>query len=276
MICRECGVSYQAPKERVNRGQGTFCTLDCYHKWYRKNVSPDFYGYEKGKKYFDGKRWTVRWYDANGKVHVTSYPRWWWENNVGAVQEGFAISYIDGDSSNIDPSNFECISTKSATGKAGKKLLGTKKSEESKKKMSESKMGRKLSDSHRENISREIKRRWEIGVYDNVLFKDIRGEKNPSWRGGVGSDYPEEFSKGLKKFIRSRDNHLCQICGCQTKNGKGSKGKIGQIHHISGDKNDNSYDNLILLCINCHAAVHHSKTTSPVILAFRSKLLWDK
>jgi len=96
MICRECGTSYQAPKERVKKGQGTFCTHKCYTEWYRREVSPTHWGYEKGKKYWDGKKWTVHWYDEVGKVHVTSYARWWWETNIGVVRDGFGISLIDG------------------------------------------------------------------------------------------------------------------------------------------------------------------------------------
>lgn len=272
MICRQCGVEYQAPKSRVDEGRGIFCSRKCYSLWYKENVSPTKLGFEKGKKYWDKTKWTVHWYDESG-VHITSYPKWWWTLNVGEVPEGYWISYIDGNPANIDPSNFECVKKEWVMGKSrrGKKCPH---SEETKKKQSVAHTGKKLSKEHTQSMSEDMKRRWASGMYDNVVFNDIRGDKNPSWRGGVGQDYPEEFSKSLKKFIRERDNHTCQICGCATYNGKGTKGKIGQIHHITGNKNDNSYDNLILFCINCHAAVHHSNTTSPVIMAFRSKLEW--
>jgi hypothetical protein len=274
MVCERCGVEFQSPRTRVRDGQGKFCSLSCYNIWYKENISPTLRGYEKGKKYWNGKYWSVQWKDENNKAHNTPYPKWWWTLNVGDVPEGYCISYVDNNHENIDPSNFECVTNEYARGKA---MRGKKRphSEETKRKQSIAHLGKRLSPEHIKHMSEDMLRRWASGMYDNTVFSDARGDKNPNWRGGVGSDYPEEFSRTLKKFIRNRDNLTCQICGCGIYDGKGTKGKVGHVHHITGNKNDSSYDNLILLCINCHAAVHHSNTTSPVIMAFRSKLEWN-
>lgn len=74
------------------------------------------------------------------------------------------------------------------------------------------------------------------------------GEKNHAWRGGVSFEpYPPEFNEVLKRVIRERDNHTCQIHTC---------GKQGdRVHHIDYNKENNEAENLITLC-----GSHHSKT----------------
>jgi hypothetical protein len=127
MVCKECGTNYQAPRTRVKNGQGTFCTYKCYTEWYRKNKSPEFRGYSNGKVYKVGKKWIYQWRDDSNKAHNTSYARWWWKENVGDIPEGYGVSYIDGNSENIDPSNFECIPMKVILGKGAKKNTGVPK-----------------------------------------------------------------------------------------------------------------------------------------------------
>lgn len=47
--------------------------------------------------------------------------------------------------------------------------------------------------------------------------------------------------------ILKRDNYKCQSC---------YHSSYLQIHHIDGDKKNNSEDNLIVLCRRCHRMVH--------------------
>ena len=54
--------------------------------------------------------------------------------------------------------------------------------------------------------------------------------------------------KNIRKIILKRDNSECQICG--------QKEFIG-IHHWNGNREDNSYWNLLTLCPSCHRSVHN-------------------
>lgn len=92
----------------------------------------------------------------------------------------------------------------------------------------------------------------------------MRGEKNPSWKGGFvffyGSDWHEQRRRALE-----RDNYTCQICG-KTKD---EIGKEPSVHHIkplrefkegNGQVNyekANKLSNLISLCPSCHQKVEN-------------------
>lgn len=123
--CELCGTPHLARVERVNKGQGRFCSLKCANEWQREQ-NKSLYGKEKGKKYWEKKRgeWKAHWYDESGKIHVQQYARWWWEVNIGVVPNGYNIAYKDGDYSNLDPSNFECIPMGVAHARGGHKTLG--------------------------------------------------------------------------------------------------------------------------------------------------------
>jgi 5-methylcytosine-specific restriction endonuclease McrA len=73
------------------------------------------------------------------------------------------------------------------------------------------------------------------------------GEKSHFWRGGGGyAKYGPEFNRGLKRFIRERDQCLCQRCYLP------ENGKKHHVHHIDFNKKNNHPTNLILLCGSCH------------------------
>ncbi len=270
--CEWCGNRFMAQQSRIKLGQGRFCSLKCANDFQREEGQKTW-GYENGRKYWDGERWIVRWYDEDGG-HTTSYQKWWWEttNNL-KIPDGLYVVLKDGDPENISPNNFVIMDSEEFGVIRGQKNIGNKFSEESKKKMSASKKGKPLTKEHRENIGKSVKMRWERGDFLNTIFVDISGDKNPGWRGGAGQEYPPEFSKVLKKIIWERDNSLCQICGTHVS----KKGAIGHIHHIDGYKDNNDQDNLILLCLHCHGKIHKSNDmSSPVIMAFRSKLYWNQ
>ena len=58
---------------------------------------------------------------------------------------------------------------------------------------------------------------------------------------------------GLKEWktkraeILARDGHRCRICGAE---------KYLHIHHRDGDRTNDSADNLVTLCEQCHRRVH--------------------
>ena len=95
--------------------------------------------------------------------------------------------------------------------------------------------GRTLSLEHKRKIS-ETKSRAQTGA------------ENPNWRGGTSLGPYAEGWYGLKKRIRTRDQHVCQIPGCS----KGENGRHHDVHHIDYNKNNDNLDNLITLCLPCH------------------------
>jgi endogenous inhibitor of DNA gyrase (YacG/DUF329 family) len=89
------------------------------------------------------------------------------------------------------------------------------------------------------------------------MRKSLKGkftkEKNPNWRGGKSYEpYTPEFDEELKLKVLKRDNFRCQICGVFKNK---SRNNYLQIHHIDGNKKNNSLDNLISLCPRCHGKV---------------------
>lgn len=144
--------------------------------------------------------------------------------------------------------------TKDAIEKRRQKLIGKSHSAESNLKRSKTLKGRKFSAEHREKLS-----------IANQNRKDLKGENSRWWMGGIANDpYPDEFNDYLK-----RNKYLCQSCG---ENVYGSP--RGHVHHIDGNKQNCSVENLVLLCFTCHNAVHGRNTiTGEKIEYFKSKLL---
>jgi len=74
------------------------------------------------------------------------------------------------------------------------------------------------------------------------------GPENPAWRGGVSFEpYPVGWTPSLRRRIRKRDGNECAVCG-GTDNGRKMP-----VHHIDYNKNNLRDDNLVTLCIKCHA-----------------------
>jgi 5-methylcytosine-specific restriction endonuclease McrA len=54
----------------------------------------------------------------------------------------------------------------------------------------------------------------------------------------------------IRKRILERDNYACRICKKD-----GAEAKLN-VHHIDWDRSNNSDDNFVTLCTNCHRAIH--------------------
>ncbi len=84
------------------------------------------------------------------------------------------------------------------------------------------------------------------------------GENNAMWRGGRSLDsYSVEWNEKLRRSIRERDDHSCQLCG-KTKE---EEGQNLSVHHIDEDKQNNHPDNLISLCTACHMRLNRRGMT---------------
>jgi len=89
----------------------------------------------------------------------------------------------------------------------------------------------------------------KIGWYKKnpEVFKK---ENNPNWRGGISEcPYTQDWTEDLKDSIRKRDGYLCQLCN---KSQEETIRKL-DVHHIDYDKENCDPNNLISLCIGCHA-----------------------
>jgi len=81
----------------------------------------------------------------------------------------------------------------------------------------------------------------------------MEGDKNPNWRGGIGRDgYLNEFG-AMAKVVRRRDSHVCQLCG------KIEDGRALDVHHIDYNKKNNFLLNLVALCHPCNVRVSYNR-----------------
>lgn len=105
---------------------------------------------------------------------------------------------------------------------------------------------------HWASESRKGKRSYDEDGYKKQNENTLKGEEHPNWLGGISNgEYPFEFSKTLKKEIKTRDGYICMICGKKTQ-------KLA-IHHIDYNKSNTNKHNLISLCISCHSITNYNR-----------------
>ncbi len=93
-------------------------------------------------------------------------------------------------------------------------------------------------------------------------IKKTSGENCHMWKGGISFEpYGLEFNRELREQIKARDGYRCQECFKHeselfTKTGKPRK---LACHHCDYDKNNNSPENLLSLCIPCHSKTNFKR-----------------
>ena len=123
-------------------------------------------------------------------------------------------------------------------------------------------VGRVLSEKSKEKIRSKCIERGSVPYLKNgVHWLKQDGVKPASWRGGITPDRQSVYSSqewvNAVKKVWERDNATCQRCG-KHHNTEINRGSF-HIHHkipFSVKEKRTDYNNLILLCNNCHRWVH--------------------
>jgi len=96
--------------------------------------------------------------------------------------------------------------------------------------------------------SRKGKWAYDYEGYLKQYQNAPRKENHPNWKGGSSNgDYDCGFDSVKKALIKTRDNFVCQICGCDENT------QLLRVHHIDYDKQNSDEKNLITLCMSCHS-----------------------
>jgi len=133
---------------------------------------------------------------------------------------------------------------------------------ETRKKMSEVQRGNQywLGKKHTEKSKRKMSKA-QLGCKKSKetrlkMSECKRGAKSPNWQGGISFlPYPTEWTESLKESIRERDNYVCQLCGIH----QDELERNLHIHHIDYNKDNLDPKNLISLCPSCHAKTNFSR-----------------
>lgn len=76
------------------------------------------------------------------------------------------------------------------------------------------------------------------------------GPEASNWQGGKSFDpYIPEFNSKLRRKVRKRDNHTCQLCGLSSAEQK----QALDVHHWDYDKSKTDIYYFIALCHCCHS-----------------------
>lgn len=145
---------------------------------------------------------------------------------------------------------------------------GRKRSEETRKKISDSQKGKKrkpLSEKHKKKLS-ESKKGAKNHFFGKHLSEEHKkkisrkGEKHYNWQGGKSfKPYTSDWTETLRRSIRERDNYICKLCGKTQIEELEEKGYKMTVHHIDYDKKNNNPNNLISLCHSCHLKTNFNR-----------------
>lgn len=80
---------------------------------------------------------------------------------------------------------------------------------------------------------------------------EVREKISANLRGRFLLDTPSH--KTYRRYAIAKYGHKCQRCGWD------KVPEVLMVHHRDGDRSNNSYENLEVLCPNCHAEVHRCR-----------------
>lgn len=147
--------------------------------------------------------------------------------------------------------------------------------QETRRKMSKVKIGKKPSLETRMKMSESSKRvgsgLWMRGrkiprdTVEKIRLANLgqkrtgnyaKGERNGSWQNGKSFEpYGLEFNEYLREVIRNRDRRKCFLC---EKTELENNRKL-EVHHCDYNKQNNNPNNLISLCRNCHTKTNFNR-----------------
>ena len=160
--------------------------------------------------------------------------------------------------------------------------------EETRRKMSEIRMGMKFSDEHLKNLSEShkgkkllpesIQKRTETRKNNGYTHTDKtrqkigdaqKGELNHNWNNGSSFEpYCHKFNDEFKESIRDKFNRRCFLCGLSENDQMESQKNNGKrafrlsIHHVNYDKNclcNDSKCEFVPLCHSCHMKTNSNR-----------------
>jgi hypothetical protein len=231
--CKYCGKEFLAIAPRVKVGWGVYCSRECHGKSQIKG---------KNKKYVGKHNAKITW----DKTKNLYYAYWFDETTMKRKTTSYARWWWEVNVGEIPEGYVASYKNKDYTNISPDNII-LMSPEQIGKDISKRLMGHKLSKKTREKIS--------------------KSHTNGEWN-GIGTDLRySNWSKQLKEQIRERDNHACQACNRKIKDGMN-----GRIHHVDGDKHNSIPENLVLVCIPCHALIHCTREANNKILYYRSQL----
>ncbi len=131
---------------------------------------------------------------------------------------------------------------------------GKKHSEATKKKMSDAKRGDKHPNYGKRGAECPNYGTRRTDETKRKMSQSLMGELNPRWLGGRSFEtYGVEFNEKLREQIRERDNRKCVLC-----EGHDVDRKL-QVHHVDYDKTNNHPKNLVSLCCSCHSKTNSNR-----------------
>ena len=110
-------------------------------------------------------------------------------------------------------------------------------------------------------ILEEVLNNYQI---DYSHFKGHAWNKEASKYEDALTDFGTHNWITIKEKLFQERNYCCECCGITEWNGKEIK---LQVHHIDGNHNHNTRDNLMILCPNCHSQTDnwtHRKNQSKI------------
>jgi len=266
--CKKCGeikpLSEFYKNKNYNDGYSTKCKK-CFSAYARRRYAANREKLqEAGRRYYAANREKCR---ASNRRYKEANPekcrewrRQWKERNPNRDGKVKRACEICGKEFRVYPSRVKkgkgLYCSKVCAGKARSKILIGEKSS-------------RWNGGKTKCICKECGKEFEVfpsqikkggGYYCSVLCtckarsKAYTGSGGPGWKGGISFEpYGPEFNRALKQAIRKRDEYTCQICG------ERENSKHHDVHHIDYNKQNNSPDNLILLCHSCHSKTNGNR-----------------